>query len=113
MKENWIPAIPPSTTKSIRFPNGLIEDVERVIQENGGTFTAFVVNAGREALMDNSQIIYCTNRLCMFWREGSCSLQYISVDKYGRCEAYSQVVLEEALLRQKREERLGEFRRGL
>lgn len=113
MKNDWIPAVPPSTTKSIRFPNGLIEDVERAIQESGGTFTSFVVNAVKEALMENWQVIYCTNRLCMFWREGSCMLQYISVNKYGRCEAYSQVVLDEELLRQKREERMEEFRRTL
>lgn len=45
-----IPKIPPTTTKSIRFPNDVIEDVEKAIQGKQCTFTAFVVEAVRVAL---------------------------------------------------------------
>ena len=45
-----IPKIPPTTRKSIRFPNDIIEDVEKAIQGKDCTFTAFVVEATRVAL---------------------------------------------------------------
>lgn len=45
-----IPKIPPTATKSIRFPNDVIEGVERAIQGKDCTFTAFVVEAVRVAL---------------------------------------------------------------
>ena len=45
-----IPRIPPTTVKSIRFPNDLIEDIESAIRGTGCTFTAFVVEAVRVAL---------------------------------------------------------------
>ena len=45
-----IPKIPPTTSKSIRFPNDIIEEVEKVIQGKDCTFTAFVVEATRVAL---------------------------------------------------------------
>lgn len=45
-----IPKIPPTTSKSIRFPNDIIEDVEKAIQGKDCTFTAFVVEATRVAL---------------------------------------------------------------
>lgn len=47
-----IPAIPPTTSKSIRFPNDIIEDVERAIQGTTCNFSAFVVEATRLALED-------------------------------------------------------------
>ena len=37
-----IPKAPPSTTKSIRFPNALVEQVEQAIQRTDCTFSAFV-----------------------------------------------------------------------
>lgn len=45
-----IPKIPPTTNKSIRFPNDVIDAVERAIQGKECTFTAFVVAAVRAAL---------------------------------------------------------------
>ncbi|MDE7042224.1 MAG: hypothetical protein K2P10_05470 [Oscillospiraceae bacterium] len=45
-----IPKIPPTTSKSIRFPNDIIEEVENVIRGKDCTFTAFVVEATRVAL---------------------------------------------------------------
>lgn len=47
-----IPSVPKSTTKSIRFPNDVIADVERAIQGTNCTFTAFVVEAVRVALQN-------------------------------------------------------------
>lgn len=45
-----IPNIPPTTNKSIRFPNDVIEQVEEAIRDRDCTFTAFVVAAVRAAL---------------------------------------------------------------
>ena len=45
-----IPNIPPTTNKSIRFPNDLIEQVESAIRGKDYTFSAFVVEAVRVAL---------------------------------------------------------------
>jgi hypothetical protein len=45
-----IPVIPKTTSKSIRFPNDVIDDVENAISGNECTFTAFVVEAVRVAL---------------------------------------------------------------
>ncbi|MCI8809884.1 MAG: hypothetical protein HFF84_07095 [Oscillibacter sp.] len=45
-----IPKIPPTTSKGIRFPNDLIEQVEDAIRGKDCTFSAFVVAAVRAAL---------------------------------------------------------------
>ena len=50
MKKFKIPNIPPTTNKCIRFPNNIIEDVEKAIEGKNCTFTAFVVEAVRVAL---------------------------------------------------------------
>lgn len=50
MKKFKIPSIPPTTNKCIRFPNNIIEDVEKVIEGKNCTFTAFVVEAVKVAL---------------------------------------------------------------
>lgn len=50
MSKFKIPKIPPTTSKSIRFPNDIIEEVEKAIQGKQCTFTAFVVEAVRAAL---------------------------------------------------------------
>lgn len=47
-----IPKIPPTTAKSIRFPNDMLDEVEAVIQGQDCTFSAFVVAAVRAALDD-------------------------------------------------------------
>lgn len=45
-----IPSIPPTTNKTVRFPNDLISDVERLIKNKDCTFSAFVVAAVRAAV---------------------------------------------------------------
>ncbi|MBC8533455.1 ribbon-helix-helix domain-containing protein [Yeguia hominis] len=50
MKGFKIPSIPPTTNKTIRFPNDLLEEVEAMIQGKNCTFSAFVIEAVREAL---------------------------------------------------------------
>ena len=50
MSKFKIPKIPPTTSKSIRFPNDIIEKIEKAIQGKQCTFTAFVVEAVRVAL---------------------------------------------------------------
>jgi len=44
-----IPSIPPTTNKTIRFPNDVITGVERAIQGKDCTFSAFVIEAVRSA----------------------------------------------------------------
>lgn len=50
MKKFKIPSIPPTTNKTIRFPNDVIEQVEQAIQGKNCTFSAFVIAAVRAAL---------------------------------------------------------------
>lgn len=45
-----IPSTPPTTNKTVRFPNDVIADVEKVIQGKNCTFSAFVVEAVRSTL---------------------------------------------------------------
>jgi len=45
-----IPIVPSTTNKSIRFPNNVIEEVEKAIEGKECTFTAFVIEAVRVAL---------------------------------------------------------------
>ena len=47
-----IPSIPPTTNKTIRFPNDIISAVEDAINGKDCTFSAFVVSAVRAALED-------------------------------------------------------------
>lgn len=50
MKKFKIPQIPQTTSKSIRFPNDVIDEVESVLVGTECTFSAFVVEAVRVAL---------------------------------------------------------------
>ena len=50
LKKFKIPSVPPTTSKSIRFPNDVIARVEASIQGRDCTFTAFVIEALRVAL---------------------------------------------------------------
>ncbi len=50
-----IPSVPPTTNKTIRFPNDVVEQVEQVIQGKECTFSAFVIAAVRSALEDLEQ----------------------------------------------------------
>ena len=47
-----IPNIPSTTNKTIRFPNDVIEEVEKAIQGKDCTFSAFVIAAVRAAVDD-------------------------------------------------------------
>ena len=50
MKKFKIPQMPQTTSKSIRFPNDVIDEVESVLVGTDCTFSAFVVEAVRVAL---------------------------------------------------------------
>ncbi len=50
MKKFKIPVIPSTTNKCVRFPNDLIEQVEKEIVGKDCTFSAFVIEAVRVAL---------------------------------------------------------------
>lgn len=50
MRKFKIPVVPSTTSKSIRFPNNVIEKVEQAIKGKECTFTAFVVEAVKVAL---------------------------------------------------------------
>lgn len=56
MKGGWatgkfkIPITPPTTNKTIRFPNDVVQQVEGAIQGKECTFSAFVIAAVRAAL---------------------------------------------------------------
>lgn len=47
-----IPTIPSTTNKTVRFPNDIIERVEKAIKGKDCTFSAFVIAAVRSALED-------------------------------------------------------------
>ena len=50
MRKFKMPAITPTTNKSIRFPNDVIAEVEQAIQGKDCTFSAFVIESVRVAL---------------------------------------------------------------
>lgn len=50
MKKFVIPKMPQTTSKSIRFPNDVINEVEAALVGTDCTFSAFVVEAVRVAL---------------------------------------------------------------
>ena len=52
MEKFKIPHISPTTNKSIRFPDDMIEKVEAAIVGQNCTFSAFVIAAVRAALDD-------------------------------------------------------------
>lgn len=52
MSKFKIPSIPPTTNKTFRFPNDLIDDVESLIKGKDCTFSAFVIAAVRAAVED-------------------------------------------------------------
>ena len=47
-----IPSVPPTTNKSVRFPNDMIEEIENAIRGKDCTFSAFGGAAVRAALDD-------------------------------------------------------------
>lgn len=50
VKKFKIPVVPATTNKCIRFPNNLIEEIEKEITGKDCTFSAFVIEAVRVAL---------------------------------------------------------------
>lgn len=52
MKKFKIPSVPPTTSKSIRFPVDTVKKIEQAIEGKDCTFTAFVVEAVRVALQN-------------------------------------------------------------
>ena len=50
-----IPSTPPTTNKTIRFPNDVVESIEQIIQGRDCSFSAFVIAAVRAALADLEQ----------------------------------------------------------
>ena len=52
MKKFKIPIIPTTTNKSIRFPDDVIENVEKAIRGKECSFSAFVIEAVRIALIN-------------------------------------------------------------
>jgi len=50
MSKFKIPSVPQTTNKTVRFPNDVIEQVEKAIQGKDCTFSAFVIAAVRMAL---------------------------------------------------------------
>lgn len=50
MRKFKIPKIPETTSKSIRFPNDVIDEVEAALVGTDCTFSTFVVEAVRVAL---------------------------------------------------------------
>ncbi len=50
MRKFKVPVVPSTTSKTIRFPNDVIEQIEVAIQGTGATFSAFVIEATRVAL---------------------------------------------------------------
>lgn len=52
MRKFKMPNLPPTQSKSIRFPNDLIDRVNRAICKTNCTFSAFVIEAVRVALAD-------------------------------------------------------------
>ena len=47
-----IPTTPPTTNKTIRFPNDVVQKLENAIQGKDCTFSAFVIAAVKAALED-------------------------------------------------------------
>ena len=47
-----IPTAPPTVNKTVRFPNDVVEGVEKAIRGKDCTFSAFVIAAVRAALAD-------------------------------------------------------------
>lgn len=50
MKKFKIPSTPSTTNKTIRFPNDVIENIEKAIQGKNCNFSAFVIAAVKMAL---------------------------------------------------------------
>ena len=54
MKRFIIPTVPPTTNKSIRFPNDMILEIEHKITGKNSTFSAFVIEAVRVILSNTN-----------------------------------------------------------
>lgn len=52
MSKFKVPSVPPTTPKTVRFPNDMIDRIEDEIKGKNCTFSAFVVEAVKVALAD-------------------------------------------------------------
>ena len=52
MSKFKVPSVPPTTPKTVRFPNDMIDRIENEIKGKNCTFSAFVVEAVKVALAD-------------------------------------------------------------
>lgn len=52
MSKFKVPSVPPTTPKTVRFPNDMIDRIEDEIKCKNCTFSAFVVEAVKVALAD-------------------------------------------------------------
>ena len=52
MSKFKVPSVPPTTPKTVRFPNDMIDRIEDEIKGKNCTFSAFVVEAVKLALAD-------------------------------------------------------------
>lgn len=52
MSKFKIPSASPTTNKTVRFPNDVVEEVEKAIRGTSCTFSAFVIAAVKNALED-------------------------------------------------------------
>ena len=64
MEKFKIPVIPRTTNRSIRFPNDVLDGIEKAIEGKECTFTAFVVEAVRVALRNVEEAN--TEKDCMY-----------------------------------------------
>ena len=55
MKKFKLPKVPQTTSKTVRFPNEIIEGVEKAIRGTEVTFSAFVIEATKVALENLSE----------------------------------------------------------
>lgn len=51
-----IPEIPTTTNKSIRFPDDMIKEIEKLLVGKNCTFSAFVIAAVRAVLEEQEQL---------------------------------------------------------
>ncbi len=57
MKKFKIPTAPATTNKCVRFPNEIIQQIEKALAGTGCTFSAFVIEAVRVALADLEETV--------------------------------------------------------
>ena len=54
--------------------------------------------------------IYCENQFCIYYENGMCALDYVSLDDSGICEQVLSVDIEEEVLYSQRKKLLEKFK---